>query len=88
MDVGVLNYFSNQPAALSYLNGQFILRKGHSQQIEKMGKSVKNFQNSGVTKRFMKVPTKLLPNDKYNSEQELSRATKVLSGTWDRKIQK
>ena len=78
MDAGIFQNFSNQPAALAYLNGQFIMRKEHTKKIEHMKRALKNLQMSGVTRRFMKVPTKLLPKDKYNSEQELGRAAKVL----------
>ena len=76
MDAGIFQNFSNQPAALAYLNGQFIMRKEHTKKIEHMKRALKNLQMSGVTRRFMKVPTKLLPKDKYNSEQELGRAAK------------
>ena len=79
MDAGIFDNYPNQAAALAYLNGQFMLRKEHSKKIDVMKKALKNLQMSGVTRRFMKVPTKLLPKDKYNSEQELGRAARVLS---------
>lgn len=79
LEAGIFNNFANQPAALAYLNGQFMVRKEHSKKLEDMKKSVENFQKSGVTRRFMKVPSKLLDKDKYNSERELARAEKVLA---------
>ena len=64
LEAGIFHYFSNQPAALAYLNGQFVVRKEHFKKKEMMTKSLTNFQTNGVTQRFMKVPTKLLPKDK------------------------
>ena len=46
--------------------------------IGNLEKKVSNFQKSGLTKRFLKVPSKLLPQDKVNCEQELSRASNVM----------
>ena len=79
LDAGIFHHFLNQPAALAYLNGQFILRRKHHDQIKKFENSISKFLKSGVTKRFLKVPTKLLPKDKSNCEQEVIRATKVVS---------
>ena len=78
VSAGIFQYFLNQPAALSYLNGQFMLRKKHLIKLEKLEKSVRNFEKSGLTRRFMKCPSKLLPQDKQNCEQELSRADRVM----------
>ena len=74
---GVFNHYLNQPAALAYLNGQFILRRKYQDKIQKFENSVNNFLKSGVTKRFLKVPAKVLPKDKSNCEQEVVRSTKV-----------
>ena len=45
MDAGIFQNFSNQPAALAYLNGQFIMRKEHTKKIEHMKRALKNFGN-------------------------------------------
>ena len=79
LEAGIFNYFSNQPAVLAYLNGQFVVRKGHFEKKEMMMKSLTNLQTNGVTQRFMNVPTKLLLKGKLNSEHELGRAPKVLA---------
>ena len=46
--------------------------------ISYLEKKVSCFQKSGLTKRFLKMPFRLLPQDKVNSEQELARATNVI----------
>ena len=79
LDAGIFHHFSNQPAALAYLNGQFVTRKDHAKKKNMMKKTLTKFQTNGVTQRFMKVPTKLCPKDKYNSERELERVTKELN---------
>ena len=75
---GTFHFFQNQASALAYLNGQIILRRSHADKLVKLEKKVRSFQNSGLTKRFLKVPTKWMPQDKYNCQQEKNRAEKVL----------
>ena len=78
MEGGTFGFFQNQPAALAYLNGQIILRCQQKERMQNLKRKVQSFQNSGLTKRFLKVPSKPLPQDKYNCEQETSRASKVI----------
>ena len=78
VSAGTFQNFQNQPSALAYLNGQIMLRKKMMTRIGNLEKKVSNFQKSGLTKRFLKVPSKLLPQDKVNCEQELSRASNVM----------
>ena len=76
---GTFNYFKNQQAALAYLNGQFLLRKSQEAKIKAFEKYVENFEKSGLTKRFLKIPTKLLPQDRSNCEREVVRANKLVA---------
>ena len=78
MEGGTFGFFQNQPAALAYLNGQIILRCQQKEKIQNLKKKVTSFQNSGLTQRFLKVPSKPLPQDKYNCEKETTRASKVM----------
>ena len=50
MSAGIFLHFQNQPAALSYLNGQLTIRKNHLTMFKKLEKSVSNFEKSGLTK--------------------------------------
>ena len=74
LKAGTFKFFLNQHAALAYLNGQLVLRKDHLKKIERLEKSLVAFKTSGLTKRFMRIPVKSLPNDKYHCERELNRA--------------
>ena len=74
LNAGTFKFFLNQHAALAYLNGQLVLRKDHLKKIERLEKSLVAFKTSGLTKRFMRIPVKSLPNDKYHCERELNRA--------------
>ena len=76
---GTFNYFGNQQAALAYLNGQYLMRKNQDAKIKDFEKSVGNFEKSGLTKRFLKIPSRLLPQDRSNCEREVARANKLVS---------
>lgn len=74
---GSFHHFANRQSALAYMHGQFLMRKNQLTKIQGLEKAAGNLEKSGLTKRFMKVPSKLLPNDKVNCERELARATKL-----------
>ena len=78
-EAGIFFHFKNQASALAYLNGQIMFRKKMLKQTSNLDKKVTSFEKSGLTKRFLKMPLKLLPQDNVNSEKELARANKVIT---------